>query len=54
MNTSIMFEKINLVATDLKIDSKRRNLLGETKQKYGCVEQIGLKFGLQIYRSTAD
>jgi hypothetical protein len=29
-------------------------LLREAEQKHGCVEQIGLKLGFQIYRSTAD
>jgi len=43
-----------LGVADLKVDSKCRNLLGETEQKHSCVEQIGLKLSFQIYRSTAD
>jgi hypothetical protein len=43
----------SLVVTDLEVDSKCRNLLGQTKQIYSCIEQIGLKLGLQIYGSTA-
>lgn len=49
-----MSEEVNLVVADLKVDSKCRNLLGETEQKHCRVEQIGLKLGFQIYRSTAD
>jgi hypothetical protein len=46
--------KADLAMADLKVDSESRNLLGEAEQKHCCIEQIGLKLGFQIYRSTAD
>jgi hypothetical protein len=45
--------KVHLVVADLKVDSKCRDLLGETEQKDSSVEQVGLKLGFQIYRSAA-
>jgi hypothetical protein len=49
-----MRKEADLVVTDLEVNSKCRNLLGQTKQIYSCIEQIGLELGLQIYGSTAD
>jgi hypothetical protein len=37
--------EINERVTGLEVDSKRRNLLGETEQKHSRIQQICLEFG---------